>query len=337
MSLFPFPPQDLKGRILWEVACAGGAAVLAGIGPAWRKYQHHRIASWPTTQGKITATRVSQQKLFGLVLKSTDQGFVSEIDYTYSAEGQTYVGTFRKKFQRELEAFDYTDGLLNSPIVVSYKAAAPSKSALTEEEVVKARAFGTIPAEVFEQAGTGEYVISPKLHGLVAAVIVLAAIGLGASLYVHVNALMGKKVLQVQFFAVLHVGIFIVWFPAVLMAQKLVRYGTGKDWWKTALRYCPWWLKTLVLAIFYYSAFSSFLIWTSDPGSGSPNSIPTDRGFSATWMVFYGAATAISYSALRARLPFALCRNGHTGSFETKFCAQCGERMHRPPLDTKAT
>ncbi len=49
----------------------------------------------------------------------------------------------------------------------------------------------------------------------------LSAIGLFLSLWVHLGAVMGRLVAPEAFFWMLHIGIFIVWLPTVLVAQRL--------------------------------------------------------------------------------------------------------------------
>jgi hypothetical protein len=65
----------------------------------------------------------------------------------------------------------------------------------------------------------------------------LSVIGLLVSLWVHVGAVMGRTVPSA--FWVLHFGIFVVWFPAVLVAQRLVGNANRRDFWKAVLRDPP--------------------------------------------------------------------------------------------------
>ena len=58
----------------------------------------------------------------------------------------------------------------------------------------------------------------------------LSAIGLGLSLWVHFGAVAGRRVAPEAFFWMLHVGIFVVWFPAVFVATKRVGNAGRKDY-----------------------------------------------------------------------------------------------------------
>lgn len=50
--------------------------------------------------------------------------------------------------------------------------------------------------------------------------VVLSAVGLGLSLWVHLGAVAGRRVAPEAFFWMLHMGIFVVWIPAVLVDRK---------------------------------------------------------------------------------------------------------------------
>ena len=70
----------------------------------------------------------------------------------------------------------------------------------------------------------------------------LSAIGRLVSLWIHVGAVMGRIVPSA--FRVLHVGIFVVWFTAVLVAQRLVGNANRNDVWKVVLKGAPDWCVT---------------------------------------------------------------------------------------------
>jgi hypothetical protein len=159
----------------------------------------------------------------------------------------------------------------------------------------------------------------------------LAAIGLALSFYTHTRALFGLPVPWGGSVWLLHVGIFVVWFPAVLVAQRLVRHSSQKDFWKVALLGCPGWMRATGIVLFAYAIlnFLYFILLAErgmQAGEGS-----TIRGFSGHWLIFYGAAFAILYSA-RARpdlLEGFKCPNGHDADPLAQFCSSCGARIAR--------
>lgn len=163
----------------------------------------------------------------------------------------------------------------------------------------------------------------------------LSAIGFILSLIAHLCGLCG--VLPRIGFSIwtLHVGIFAIWIPAVLVSIKMNRGVNQKDYWKNILAGCPRWMRRTVYVLVAYTVinFIFFIVTTPKQNFSSSHNEPTPailRGFSGHWMLFYGVGFATLYSAytlgwdgLQRR-----CRNGHPVSLVARFCEQCGE-----PLD----
>jgi hypothetical protein len=128
----------------------------------------------------------------------------------------------------------------------------------------------------------------------------------------------------------LHVGIFIVWLPAVIVAQRLSKDFPQKDMWKAALRGCPKWMRLGLYGLFAY-AFASFAYFflATMQGAGGDEDPEVVRGFSGHWLVFYYAAFAILYSAIQVAGddPTRRCSNGHLVKPADQFCPQCGDRV----------
>lgn len=57
---------------------------------------------------------------------------------------------------------------------------------------------------------------------------------------------MGKRVAPEFFFWLLHIGIFVVWIPAIFAAQRLVGNVSRKDFWKVVLIGSPDWMRYMV-------------------------------------------------------------------------------------------
>jgi len=129
--------------------------------------------------------------------------------------------------------------------------------------------------------------------------IVLSAVGLGLSLWVHLGAVAGRRVAPEAFFWMLHVCIFVVWIPAVLVYIKRVGNTRRKEYWKLVLRGWPEWMRYMVSGFFGYAVlnFAIFFFQTPQGGSGANPPAVVWRGFSGHWMAFYSAALAILYSA----------------------------------------
>ena len=74
----------------------------------------------------------------------------------------------------------------------------------------------------------------------------LSAVGLVLSLWVHLGAVIGSRVATGTFFWILHMGIFVVWFPAILVARKRVGILYRVDFWKVVLKGYPDWMRYMV-------------------------------------------------------------------------------------------
>jgi hypothetical protein len=126
----------------------------------------------------------------------------------------------------------------------------------------------------------------------------------------------------------LHVGIFVVWLPTVLVAQGLTRDFKQREFWTAALRGAPPWANTALKWLMGY-AIANFLLFMFQgiEGAAKPDEAVQARGFSGHWLIFYGAAAATLYSAAQLRehgdSP-RTCLNGHAVSLSARFCDQCG-------------
>jgi hypothetical protein len=157
----------------------------------------------------------------------------------------------------------------------------------------------------------------------------LSAIGLLVSLWIHVGAVMGRIVPSA--FRVLHVGIFVVWFTAVLVAQRLVGNANRNDVWKVVLKGAPDWMRYMVYVFSTYE-FVNFMISMGQASSGGRHTTTSAadwRGFSGLWRVFYSAALAILYSAAKTMESSPRCANGHLASPNALYCTRCGQPVPR--------
>jgi len=166
--------------------------------------------------------------------------------------------------------------------------------------------------------------------------VLLSAVGLVLSLIVHTASLLGQPNPLGSAAWGLHIGIFIVWLPAVLVAQRHTRDFKQKDFWKAALRGCPKWMRGMTVAFFVYALVNFAIFFTSslDQGSSDPaQEAAVFRGFSGHWMAFYSAALAILYSATRIHAvdPKRRCVQGHTVGPLAKYCEECGSPVLENP------
>jgi len=159
----------------------------------------------------------------------------------------------------------------------------------------------------------------------------IAAVGFVLSLTAHIASMSGKSIPSAMHVMSLHVGIFIVWLPAVLVVTKMTGSANRRDLWKIALSGCPIWMRRTVYALFGYTAlnFLLFLMRTDNQRSGEEASPSVVWGFSGHWLLFYGIAFAVFYSAIHAPklLEKRFCPEGHPASPLDQFCPKCSQQL----------
>jgi hypothetical protein len=148
----------------------------------------------------------------------------------------------------------------------------------------------------------------------------LAMAGLILSLFVHISAVKGIR--MVSMFWGMHAGIFVVWFPAMLVARRRVGTTRRRDFWKAVLKGAPVWVRYMHYPFFFYAVATVFLAGGSINGGGSNVSAKIWGEFSAGWMAFYSAAFAILYAAAIAPAGPS-CVNGHLLPAEDDMCPLC--------------
>lgn len=157
----------------------------------------------------------------------------------------------------------------------------------------------------------------------------VALIGWVLSVIIHLMAVGGIDVQStIPFVWVMHIGIFPLWFAAIMKLKKNPEIGASKDlkpnptvMFKAMFANTPGWMIALALGGFGYAMINFFLFMTSDQGEAVMESgryilerkghfirelsleeytkqkANTVRGFSGHWILFYGIATAILYPA----------------------------------------
>lgn len=276
------------------------AFLLAGWAkPIWRWFQRQRAQGWPTVQGRIESVGVKKTKPFSISTSPRGRRlrYAGQLAYSYTMEGHYYSGYYQREFGSEEEGWEFVRDLQAKSVTVSYNPSNPANSLLLEEAVTALLASrppapeGKFRVPVRDVPGWAKPLLWPF--------IVLSGVGLGLSLWVHLGAVEGRRVAPEAFFWMLHVGIFVVWFPAVFVAIKRVGNNARKDFWKLVLRGSPKWMRYMVYGFFAYAIvnFAIFFFQAPQGSSGANPPATVWRGFSGHWMAFYSAALAILYSA----------------------------------------
>ena len=152
-------------------------------------------------------------------------------------------------------------------------------------------------------------------------VMILAAVGTSLSVSLFALGLAGTEPPQSRVMPILFGGIFVVWFPTVILMNRLTRDFKQKDIWKAALRGCPQWMRTTlwivigaVFALFFLSILSG-----RNQGSTSPAFVHFPITFySISFCTMYSLINVEDFDASRR------CLNGHRISPLAKFCDECG-------------
>jgi hypothetical protein len=304
--------------------------ILAGYAkPIWRWLQRKRANDWPAAEGNIESAGVKKASGFGLWKRSNQ--YVAELGYAYSVAGTSYGQLFKRDFPTEREAREFIRDLTNKPITVHYEPTKPSTSTLSNsdlEKLLQSRAPLSLGEDISEDS------VPNWLKPLLWIFVGLSAVGLILSLWVHFGAVMGRRVARAEYFWILHVGIFVVWFPAVFIAQRRVGNVNRKDFWKVVLKGSPEWMRYMVYGFFGY-ALLNFALFAARGGTAGTSGVNPPatvwRGFSGHWMAFYSAALAILYSAVHEGSGGLRCVNGHLVSPGSVYCPTCGQ----PVLHTK--
>jgi Protein of unknown function (DUF3592) len=303
---------------LWLALLVGGWLLTS-----WRWLKRRRAAGWPIADGRIESTEITKPS-FSL---ATKRGYyVAEVAYSYSIAGSVHSGVYKREFPTELAAGDFVRDLKGKAVAVRYSPSKPSQSLVLEPDIEAV--LQNRPPSKNDESAT-RTAIPEWLRPLIWVFVGLSAVGLAFSVWVHIGALTGRRVPSA--FWVLHVGIFVVWFPAVLVAQRLVGNANRKDFWKVVLKGGPDWMRYMVyvLCAYEFVNFMFSMVQASSGGRHTTTSAADWRGFSGLWMVFYSAALAILYSAAKTMDSSPRCTNGHLASPNSIYCTRCGQPVMR--------
>jgi len=279
----------------------------------------------PLVSGHIASVNVralNPRAFLGLRLSNSDSPvFNAEITYSYLVGGNSFSGIKRREFAEEQEAWEFLRDLEDKSVEVHYNPRKPAASWLSESslQVLLQTRPPAPPASSVDSTSVIPKWTVPFLWFFAA----LSLLGLVLSLSVHIQALLGKT-MPLEYWG-LHAGIFVVWFPAVVVAQRRTGKRARKDYWKAALQGAPAWVRYMTFAFLYYAVGNFLLFMANAPGkhSGSPTSAEL-RGFSGHWMAFYSAAFAILYAAA-VQPSGPSCANGHIVPQDEPYCPFCGQ------------
>ncbi len=149
-----------------------------------------------------------------------------------------------------------------------------------------------------------------------------------ASIACHVVVLLGYQV-DPAVSVTLTIGIFVVWFPAViaaLPADRQRRDAGSRQVWKYLLAGAPMWMAVVAFAAMGYAVVNWILATGMLTGSISDKDPAFPRVMSGHAIAFYAAGMAMLYAAANRADP-PRCFNGHRLATGQQRCDVCGAEI----------
>ncbi|MBZ5657960.1 MAG: hypothetical protein LAO56_22080 [Acidobacteriia bacterium] len=152
-------------------------------------------------------------------------------------------------------------------------------------------------------------------------VMALSAAGVVLCLGLYFLGPAGIHPLQARETPVLFGGVFVVWFPTVILMNRLTQDFKQKDLWKAALRGCPPWMRVALWVVIgcVFAAFFLPMLSKRNPGDAP-------QTFVLFPIIFYAVSFCVMYSLVNVEEHDSSrrCLNGHPISPLAKFCEECG-------------
>jgi len=159
------------------------ALIFAGwLKPVWRWYLRQRASSWPTASGQIEYASVSEAKRFFISTapRGSSPTYVGELGYSYFVAGSTYAGRYKRELGSEEEALEFVRDLKGKPVAVQYHPSWSLRQAAAQRG--DADTWLKLDARRQRQSTWRWWLLA------------LSAVGLVLSLWVHLGAVMGRRV-----------------------------------------------------------------------------------------------------------------------------------------------
>ena len=203
-----------------------------------------------------------------------------------------YIGRVSKRFRYLDDAEEWVRDLQGRALPVHYSPLWPGLSRVLDEDLATLHnsRLPQAPAAVLEATEAANVSLFRKV--LAYPFMALAAAGFCLSVYVHLGSLLGKIVLPESWFTVMQVGVFVAFFPALLLLpkQKIRR--------RSDVPSTPGFLGSLMIATLAYALanFAIFMV-TLARHHNQTTRLMEWRGFSGHWMLFYSWSFAFLYAA----------------------------------------
>ncbi len=170
-------------------------------------------------------------------------------------------------------------------------------------------------------------ILGKIVRTLIFVVMILSGLGfIGASI-AYVGGFCHLARLDSVLVPTLFPGLFVVWFPTVIVVSRMTRFGKQKDLWKIALSGCPSWMRGALYAVVVFGVLS-FLYFMLP---GNRENVPEALLSGGHMLIFYGVAFAVMYSVTHSPelLVARKCAMGHVVSPVDTYCPTCGRELVR--------
>jgi len=267
--------------------------------------------SWPAVEGTVITSELEKMG------SGSDEGTLAKVKYRYTVEGQTHendkvaFGLFRGMVTWGHAAKVITSYPAGKTVKVFFNPKAPDVSCLETGGIGWEDIFMLVVGAYGVFWGTknlysfyrwlSHRIVTPNKKRAINAVrtmgfiflAVVAAAGLFASVACHLMSWLLIEPPWGQSVFLLHIGIFIVWIPLVIFANRTMpKRGRGNL--EHLFAVLPRWVRVATSALFAYALlnFGYFAYCTRVyPKHGVPFLLELRR-FSGHWMMFYGVALA---------------------------------------------
>ena len=275
------------------------ALLALGNSPAvWKWYRKRRaLESWTTTSAKIELAHVGQPTGVDRFFNQRRNTVRATLDYSYVVEGERQMGRYERVFADKLDAEELLRDLEGKPVPVRFNPSKPSESLLPDEDVDTLVA-NRAPSPEFEAKLRQARRLPSWTKPLLWPLVLFGVVGLIASLSLHIAALFGCHIVSEALYTVLQLGIFVVFVPAIFIAQKTQR---GFEW-KSLVRNAPEWMQLMDWIFGIYATINFIIFFVQTEGYSKPNPATEDwRLFSGHLMAFYSVALSVLYPAAMNR------------------------------------
>jgi hypothetical protein len=258
--------------------------VILGI---WERIVRARAVNWPMAPGVVNSASITELRSYWLL----------KLNYSFSVYGRSYTGRYSRRFSYEDEALKWARALEGDSIFVHYSQRWPALNLVFASDIENL--LKRLPPEPHTSASDQTISVPvPVWKKLVAyPLMALALIGFGISFYAHIATWLGKLILTQSQSGWMHIGMFIVFFPAIFLqprARKRSRLSADE---------LPEWIGNLMLIIFFYAIanFCWFMLQTFLQ-HGKADHLHELRGFSGYWLMFYFWSFGLLFQATHPKL-----------------------------------